>query len=178
MKLLPVIALLVAAAGATAQTVVPAGSEIGFTSRQMGVPVDGKFTQWQAQIAFDPKQPEAGKVAFTIATGSASFGASETDSEVKKPAWFDIAKFPQASFQSAAIKVAGPGRYDVSGKLTIKGQVRDIVVPVTLAGNVASGSFAIKRLAFGIGSGEWADTSMVADEVQVRFKLQLSGLKN
>ena len=51
-------------------------------------------------------------------------------------------------------------------------------LPVTLAGNVASGSFTIQRLAFGIGSGERADTSMVADEVQVRFKLQLAGLKN
>jgi polyisoprenoid-binding protein YceI len=49
-------------------------------------------------------------------------------------------------------------------------------VPVTLNGATASGSFAIKRLAFDIGSGEWADTSMVADEVQVRFKLQLAGL--
>lgn len=170
--------LLLAAAGASAQTVVPAGSEIAFTSRQMGVPVDGRFTQWQAQIAFDPKQPEAGKVAFTIATGSASFGAADTEAEVRKAAWFDIAKFPQASFQSGAIKAAGPGRFEVAGKLTIKGQVRDVVVPVTLAGNVASGAFTIKRLAFGIGSGEWADTSMVADEVQVRFKLQLAGLKN
>lgn len=173
-----VLLALLIAAGAHAQTVVPQGSEIGFTSRQMGVPVDGRFTQWQAQIAFDPRQPEAGKVAFTIATGSASFGAAETDTEVRKSPWFDTARFPQASFQSTAIKAAGPGRYDVSGKLTIKGQVRDIVVPVTLAGNVASGGFAIKRLAFGIGSGEWADTSMVADEVQVKFKLQLAGLKN
>ncbi len=168
--------LALAAAGAPAQTIVPAGSEISFTSRQMGVPVDGKFTQWQAQMSFDPKQPEAGKVSFTIATGSASFGVAETETEVRKAAWFDIAKFPQASFQSSAIKPVGAGRYEVAGKLTIKGQVRDIVVPVTLAGNVASGAFTIKRLAFGIGSGEWADTSMVADEVQVRFKLQLQGL--
>jgi polyisoprenoid-binding protein YceI len=170
-------AALLSAGFACAQTVVPQGSEIAFTSRQMGVPVDGRFTQWQAQIAFDPKQPEAGRVAFTINTGSASFGATETETEVKKAAWFDVAKFPQAGFQSSAVKTAGPGRYDVAGKLTIKGQVRDIVVPVTLAGSVASGSFTVKRLAFGIGSGDWADTSMVADEVQVRFKLQLAGLK-
>jgi polyisoprenoid-binding protein YceI len=160
-----------------AQTVVPQGSEISFTSRQMGVPVDGRFNQWTAQISFDPKAPAAGKVAFSIQTGSASFGAAETDTEVKKSAWFDIAKFPTATFQSSSIQAAGPGRFDVAGKLSIKGQVRDVVVPVTLAGNVATGSFAIKRLAFGIGSGEWADTSMVADDVQVKFKLQLAGLK-
>jgi hypothetical protein len=34
----------------------------------------------------------------------------------------------------------------------------------------------IKRLAFKIGENEWADTSMVADDVQVKFKLALSGL--
>jgi len=40
----------------------------------------------------------------------------------------------------------------------------------------ASGQFAIKRLVFKIGEGAWGDTSMVADEVQVRFKLQLTGM--
>ena len=175
-KFLLALAVL-ASSSAFAQTIVPQGSEISFTSRQMGVPVDGRFNQWTAQISFDPKAPATGKVAFSIQTGSASFGAAETDTEVKKSAWFDIGKFPTATFQSSSIKAAGPGRFDVAGKLSIKGQVRDVLVPVTLAGNVATGSFAIKRLAFGIGSGEWADTSMVADDVQVKFKLQLAGLK-
>lgn len=163
---------------ALAQTVVKDGSEIAFTSRQMGVPVDGRFTQWQAQMVFDPKAPAAGRVSFSIATGSASFGAAETETEVRKSAWFDSSRFPQATFESTAIRPVGPGRYDVSGRLAIKGQVRELVVPVTLAGNLASGSFTIQRLAFGIGSGEWVDTSMVADEVQVKFKLQLAGLKS
>jgi polyisoprenoid-binding protein YceI len=172
-------ATLVPAAGA--QTVVPAQSEISFVSKQMGVPVEGKFKKWTAQISFDPKKPEAGKVSFSIDTGSASFGAPETDAEVPKPAWFNVAKFPQASFQSGAIKASGNNRYDVSGKLTIKGAVHDVVVPVTLAPGAggqgsASGSFTIKRLDFKIGEGEWSDTSMVANEVQVRFKLALTGL--
>jgi polyisoprenoid-binding protein YceI len=41
---------------------------------------------------------------------------------------------------------------------------------------VATGVLPIKRLAFKIGDGEWADTSMVADDVQVKFKLSLSGV--
>ena len=40
----------------------------------------------------------------------------------------------------------------------------------------AVGSFTLKRLAFRIGDNEWADTSMLADDVQVRFKLTLSGV--
>ena len=180
---LPSAALLLAASLAAAQgpqQVLPAQSEIGFTSKQMGVPVDGKFRKWDAQMSFDPKKPEAGKVAFTIDTGSASFGSPETDAEVPKAAWFNVAKFPQATFQSSAIKAAGPNRYEVAGKLTIKGSVRDVVVPVALAqaGNVttATGAFTIKRLDFKIGEGEWADTSMVANDVQVKFKLAVTGI--
>jgi polyisoprenoid-binding protein YceI len=156
------------------------GSEIAFTTRQMGVPVDGKFGKFTAQIALDPKKPETGSVAFTIDTGSARFGTAELDAEVPKATWLNTAKFPQASFQSSAIKGAGAGRFEVAGKLSIKGSTRDVTVPVLLvqAGgtSTASGSFVIKRLAFKVGEAEWADTSLLADDVQVRFKLVLSGL--
>lgn len=174
------LALLTAGAAFAQQKIVPAQSEISFTSRQMGVPVDGKFRKWDAQIAFDPKKPEAGKVSFTIDTASAAFGVPETDAEVSKPAWFSAVKFPQALFQSTSIKSAGAGKLEVAGKLTIKGNVRDVVVPVALsqaAGTTtAAGSFAIKRLDFKIGEGDWADTSMVANDVTVKFKLAVTGV--
>jgi polyisoprenoid-binding protein YceI len=68
----------------------------------------------------------------------------------------------------------------MSGKFTLKGQSRDLTVPVTLAQaggqSIASGSFVVKRLDFRIGDGDWSDTSLVANDVQVRFKLALSGL--
>ena len=176
-----VIALLGALAyPACAQKLQPAQSEIAFVSKQMGVPVEGKFKKFDAQISLDPRKPEAGKVAFTIDTGSAGFGSPETDAEVPKAVWFNVAKFPQASFQSTAIKGLGGGKFDVTGKLSIKGQVHDVVVPVTVtqtaANSTAVGSFTLKRLEFKIGEGEWADTSMVANEVQVKFKLALTGM--
>lgn len=173
-------ATAVVASPAAAQQVVPAQSEIGFVSKQMGVPVEGKFRKWTAQIAFDPKKPEAGKVSFTIDTGSASFGAPETDAEMPKATWFNVAKFPQATFQSSGIKALGGGKFEVRGKLAIKGSTQDAVVPVTVtqsgAASTATGVFTIKRLDFKIGEAEWADTSMVANEVQVKFKLALTGL--
>ena len=159
---------------------VAAGSEIGFTTKQMGVPVDGKFGKFSAQIALDPKKPETGSVAFVIDTGSARFGSAELDAEVPKATWLNVPKFPQASFQSSAVKAAGPGRFEVAGKLSIKGSVRDIVVPVavtqTAGASTASGAFTIKRLDFKVGEAEWADTSMLANDIQVRFKLVLTGL--
>ena len=157
-----------------------AGSEIAFTTRQMGVPVEGRFGVFSAQVALDPKQPGTGSVAVTIDTASARFGSAELDAEVPKPTWLNAVGFPQATFRSSSIKAAGPGRFDVAGRLSIKGVARDLVVPVQLvaagAGHVASGSFTIKRLDFKVGEAEWSDTSLLANDVLVRFKLTLAGL--
>ena len=159
---------------------LPAQSELNFTSRQMGVPVDGKFKRFDASLNFDPRKPEVGRIGLTIDLASVALGGPEVEAELAKAAWFDSKKQAQASFQSSAIKAAGPGRFDVSGRLTIKGQSRDIVVPITLtqagAVSTASGSFVIKRLEFKIGEGEWSDISVVANEVQVKFKLAFKGL--
>lgn len=157
-----------------------AGSEIVFTTRQMGVPVEGRFERFDAQVALDPKTPQTGSIALAIDTASARFGSAELDAELPRPTWLHAAAFPQARFQSTAIRAAGPGRFEVGGRLTIKGATREIVVPVQLspAGALqqASGSFTIRRLDFKVGDGEWADTSLLANDVQVRFKLLLAGM--
>jgi polyisoprenoid-binding protein YceI len=115
-----------------------------------------------------------------VDTGSATMGARETDAELPKPVWFNVAQFPQATFESSTIKALGGGKFDVAGKLTIKGTSVNVSVPVVLTQSgtttTATGVLPIKRLAFKIGDGEWADTSMVADEVQVKFKLALTGV--
>lgn len=165
---------------AAQQKLLPAQSEIAFTSRQMGVPVDGKFKKFDAQVAFDPKKADAAKIGLTIDLTSVSLGASETEAEVVKPDWFNTKAFPQATFQSTAVKAVGGGKFEVTGKLAIKGASKDIVVPVTLAQSgpttTATGAFTIKRLDYNIGEGDWKDTSMVANDVQVKFKLALTGV--
>ncbi len=162
------------------QKLVPAQSTMAFTARQMGVPLQGHFSQFDAQMAFDPAQLATSKIAFTVNTGSATLGSRETDAELPKAEWFNTAKFPQATFQSSSIKALGAGKFEVAGKLNIKGQAHDVVVPVTLvqtgATTVANGTLTLKRLAYKIGDGEWADTSLVADDVQVQFKLALTGV--
>lgn len=159
---------------------VPDKSQIIFVSKQMGVPVEGGFGRFKAQVAFDPRKPEEGSIAMSIDIGSASLGVPQSDAELPKPEWFDAAKFPQASFKSSAIKGLGGGQFEVAGKLTIKGQAQYVTVPVTITQgyglSIASGSFTIQRLAFKVGDGEWADTSMVANDVRIRFKLTLTGL--
>jgi polyisoprenoid-binding protein YceI len=180
-KLLALLACLLAVSAVCAQQkLLPAQSQIHFIVKQMGVPLDGKFSKFDAQIAFDPKKPETGKIAFAIDLSSAAVGDADTVKELKKPEWFNVAKFPNATFSSTAIKGSSAGKFDVAGNLTIKGSSRPVSIPVTLtqSGNtsVAEGSFAIKRGDFKIGDGEWADVSIVANEVLVKFKLAVAGL--
>lgn len=162
------------------QKLLPAQSNIAFEIKQMGVPVQGHFKKFDAQINFDAAKLATSKVSFSVDIASATLGAPEMDAELPKATWFNTAKFPQAQFTSSAFKALGGGKYEVSGKLAIKGQSRDVTVPLTMAQagatTTATGVLPIKRLAFKIGEGDWADTSMVADDVQVRFKLALSGV--
>lgn len=173
-------AALAGGAAHAAQALVPAQSTIGFTAKQMGVPLQGQFKKFDAKLNFDTAKPEASSIHFSVDTGSATLGSKETDAELPKAEWFNVAKFPQATFDSTAVKALGGGKYQVEGKLSIKGQSQNVSLPVQLsqsgATTTATGTLALKRLQFKIGEGDWADTSMVADEVNVSFKLALTGV--
>ena len=162
------------------QALVPAQSAVNFEATQMGVPIKGHFQKFDAKIAFDAAKPEASKIHFTVDTGSATMGVKETDAELPKAEWFNVAKFPQATFDSTAVKALGGGKYQVDGTLTIKGNVQKVSLPVTLTQSgtttTAAGTLPLKRLTYAIGDGDWKDTSMVADEVLVQFKLALTGV--
>ncbi len=155
-----------------------AESLVAFTARQIGVPMEGRFTRYDTQIRLDPKRPETGQVQIGIDLTSVAMGAEE-DSMLKEPAWFHTAKFPKATFVSQQIKAVGPGRLQVSGVFTLKGVARQLVVPVALtpagAEWVASGRFSLPRLAYQVGSGEWSDINVIADEVVVQFSFRLLG---
>jgi polyisoprenoid-binding protein YceI len=159
---------------------LPAQSEISFQLKQSGVPVDGKFKRFDAQLALDPKAPQGGSVTVSIDTGSATVGFPETDVELPRAPWFDTAKYPRAVFQSSAIGALGSGRFQAQGKLELKGTARELVIPVAIVQSgpqsTATGEFIVKRLDYKIGDGEWTDLSLVANDVRVRFKLVFTGL--
>ena len=119
------------------QKLVPAQSEITFVSKQMGVPVEGRFRQFDGQIAFEPAKPAATKIAFSVDLASVSI-SKEADAELPKPVWFNVAQFPQATFESSTIKALGGGKFEVAGQLTIKGTARDVVVHDNATGKVSA----------------------------------------
>lgn len=168
-----------ALAAGTYSRVLPEKSSLAFVSQQMGVSVDGTFRKFAATLDFDPAKPEAGKATLDIELASIDAGGPEANDEVKSKNWFDVKQFPTARFVSTSVKPLGNNKYEVRGQMSIKGKTHEVVAPFTLkpegAGAVLEGSFPLKRLDYGVGTGAWGDTSVVADEVQIRFRLAVAG---
>jgi polyisoprenoid-binding protein YceI len=179
----PLAAMLMAASGgAGAQGVLIDRSEIRFVAKQAGGGVEGRFRKWKANVDFRPRDPAGSKAAFEIELASIDLASEETEAEVRRPAWFDTARFPVAKFESTAVRGLGGDRYEIDGRLSIKGVTRDVAIPIALqrdaAGNsVAAGQFTVRRLDFRIGEGLWADTSAVADEVVIRIRMVLPAVQ-
>lgn len=150
-------------------------SSVSAVFKQLNVPVEAKFKKFNAHIDFDNAKPETSKANMEIDVTSFDLGDPEYNKEVLKKEWFNGAQFPRATFVSSSLKPAAAGKFDVAGKLTIKGKTADVSFPLTVkkegASQVFEGALPIKRLAFNIGEGEWKDTSMVADEVVIKFRV-------
>lgn len=150
-------------------------SAIQFTYQQMGVKMDGSFKKFNASLRFDPAKPAASQATLEVDLASIDAGSSDADTEVAGKAWFNTKAFPTARFVSGAVKPLGGSRYEIAGKLTIKGQTRDIVVPASFktagSSGVFEGSFVIRRGDFSIGEGAWSKFDVVANDIDIKFRI-------
>lgn len=150
-------------------------TKVGFTFKQMGVPVDGSFRRVTPRIVFDPAKPEKASTTLEIDLASIDAGSDEANDEVKSPAWFNTKVHPVARFTSSAVRSLGGGKYEVTGMLTIKGRSKETKAPFSFKqeGNsgVFEGAFVLKRADFALGEGSWSDFGTVANEIQIRFRV-------
>lgn len=152
-----------------------AHSSVTATFKQMNVPVESPFKKFTAAIDYDAAHPEKATARVDIDTASFDIGSADYNKEIAKKEWFNSAQFPKATFVSTAIKPAGAGKLNVTGNLTIKGKTAPVSFPLNVKADggkqVFEGQLPIKRLTYNIGEGEWKDTSMVADEVVIKFRV-------
>ncbi len=118
------------------------------------------------------------RASIDVDLASIDLASDDSEAEARGPLWLETSKFPVAHFTSTSITSRGGDKYDVAGRLSLKGITRDCVVPIVVTrdsgGNrVAEGRFAIRRLDYRVGEGEWADTGTVANDVVVRIRMVL-----
>ncbi len=167
--------LLAIATVAAAQPVQLAGSQVSATFTQMGVPVEAPFKRFSGVVSYDPAVPEGASADLVVEVASFDLGDPQYNAEVLKPDWFDADRYPQARFVSSAVSAAGDGKLQIEGQLTIKGHTENVRFIASISpeggGYAFSGELPVSRLAHRIGDGEWKDTSLVADEVRIHFRL-------
>ncbi|MEM9385564.1 MAG: YceI family protein [Pseudomonadota bacterium] len=160
---------------------VAKGSELRFVGEQQGAAFTGRFKTFSAEVAFDPAAPEAGRIASEVDVRSADSRSRDRDEYLQSRDFFYSRKFPTATFETVAIEADDDGGYRARANLTLRGETREVTMrfnfdPSSGARAKLTGSVLLNRLDFGVGQGEWRDTSEVADEVRVEIELVLKVL--
>jgi polyisoprenoid-binding protein YceI len=162
---------MAASAPAPAWAVNKAASSLGFRVAYQGAPLNGTFRNWDAQIAFDPKNLAASRVSVTVDLPSVTANDPDAQEALPSADWFDARRTPRATFVSNSFRDLGGGKYQAVGTLTLRGVSRPLVLPFTLAINGAqarmTGQASLNRGEFGVGQGQFKGGDTVALNVAV-----------
>lgn len=173
--------LLLATAPVFAADYVQApGSALVFAGTYQGEAFTGRFPGFVTRFSFDPAQLSTAKLDVTIPLATASTGNSDYDGEMRGNAFFDAAKFPQARYTATRIRALGGNRFAADGTLSLRGVSKPITLNFTWtpgAKPVLAGKATVKRLDFGVGKGDWADTSLIPNEIAVSTKVVFAPAK-
>ena len=180
--ILPVLLSLafVGAASAATYNIDAAHTQVQFTYTHLGFShLNGRLNQVSGSFDFDPAKPANSSINVQIPMASLSTGVPKLDEHLNSPDFFDVEKFPTASFKSTKVTALGKDKLSVAGELTIHGVTKPVVLDVTInkvgihpMKKVAAAGFdastTIKRSEFGVGGM----TPMIADEVKLSISLE------
>ncbi|MBL8267427.1 YceI family protein [Steroidobacter sp.] len=157
----------------------PKESKLTFVGEQAGAKFEGGFDKFSADIRFDPKDLAASRFDVKIDTASVNTQDGERDQTIKSADLFDVKRFPSAQYVADKFTDKGGNKYSATGKLTLRNVTKDVPIDFTFESKDGAawlkGAAKLKRLDFGVGQGEWKDTSTVGNDVEVRFSLRLKG---
>lgn len=167
-------------AASAADYVQSAGSTLTFATKYQGETFTGRFPAFTTRLSFDPARLAQSRLDVTIPLAGVSTGDGERDGYLRDADFFGVSKFPQARFVATKFRALGGNRYAAEGQLTLRGVTRPVTLAFTWtpgARPVLAGQATLKRLDFGVGSGEWKDTSLIPNEVAVATRVVLAPAK-
>jgi polyisoprenoid-binding protein YceI len=109
-------------------------SSINYSLRHVLSKYTSSFTKLDGEIAVDRDNLEKSTVTATINVAALTTDSEGRDKHIKGPDFFDVAKFPNATFKSKSWKKTGENTFDITGDLTIKDITKEVVLKTTLLG--------------------------------------------
>jgi polyisoprenoid-binding protein YceI len=170
-----------AAAQAGTWQIDPNHTAAQFSVRHLGVStVRGAFTKVSGSVKHDPADSSKDSLEATIDANSVDTRVEMRDNDLRSARFFDVQKYPTITFHSKQTKVAGPGKLQISGDLTIHGVTKEVVLDVDGPsapikdpwGNQRIGASAttkVNRQDFGVS----ALPGVVGDEITITIDAEL-----
>lgn len=170
-----------AAAQAGTWQIDPNHSAAQFSVRHLGVStVRGAFTKVSGSAKHDPADPSKDSLDATIDANSVDTRVEARDNDLRSPHFLEVQKYPTITFHSKATKVAGPGKLQITGDLTMHGVTKEVVLDVDGPsaaikdpwGNQRIGASAatkITRQDFGVSGAP----GVVGDEITITIDVEL-----
>lgn len=154
-----------------------AHSSLTFTGTYQGEQFKGRFKRFAAKIDYDPADLAHSKFDVTVDIASVDTANTERDQALPGNAFFDTAQFPKAHFATTRFRKGANGEVLADGTLSLRGASKPVTLVVKFVphgeGATLDVETQLRRLDFGIGSGDWTDTSMIGNDVTVRGHLLL-----
>lgn len=152
------------------------GSSLVFAGTYQGEVFSGHFPGFQTTLRFDPTDLAATRLEVDIPLAGVTTGNPDYDGEVRGESFFNATRFMRARYVAEGARQLEDGRYATDGVLDLRG----VSHPVTLTFSwddgetpTLAGRASVDRLVFGIGSGDWTDTSIIPAEIAVSTKVVL-----
>lgn len=168
------VATMATAPAFAADYVQAPGSSLVFASKYDGEVFTGKFASFTTTLSFDPAKLATSKLEVVIPLAGTSTGNGDRDSTLSGADFFNVAKFAQARYTATKFRSLGGNQYAADGNLSLRGISKPVTLTFTWtpgAQPVLSGKATVKRLDFGVGTGDWADTKTIPNEVAVSTKV-------
>lgn len=178
-SLLLALALFAAPAFATDYVQAP-GSGLAFAGKYQGETFTGTFPGFVTKLSFDPQQLATARLEVTIPLATATTRNPDYDGEMRGAAFFASAKFPQATYLATKFRALGGNRYAADGTVSLHGVSKPVTLEFTWTAGAKPllvGTATVKRLDFGVGAGDWADTKLIPDAIAVSTKVMLQPAK-
>lgn len=152
----------------------PANTSLEFVGAKVTGKHEGTFGKFSGEIVVADGKPETGRVSVEIDMSTVATDSEKLDGHLKSPDFFDVAKFPRATFTSTAIAAGEGGKFTVTGQLQLHGVTKTISFPAEIQtgpGNVSvKADFKINRQDFGVKYPGMPD-DLISDDVALSIRV-------
>ena len=152
------------------------GSSLVFAGTYQGEVFSGHFPGFRTSLHFDPADLAATRLEVDIPLSGVTTGNPDYDGEMRGESFFNVTRYMRARYVAEGARQLEDGRYATDGVLDLRGVSHPVTLTFSWDGGqtpTLTGRATVDRLAFNVGSGDWAGTSIIPAEIAISTKVVL-----